>query len=139
MIINLELLKLQKLDLLNAIEQQTEEGIKDSMTGILNLLDEIQDTLEDEEKMEFRAQQNVKVLITVQDGSIQNVSADSELTYSIVEYDNDGINDEPVTVSEALSPDSYIKTGELFHVELFRGELSADEKRAKQLLKEINF
>lgn len=41
--ISFPLLKSQKADILILIDQQTEPGIKDSLTGILHLIDDIQE------------------------------------------------------------------------------------------------
>lgn len=42
--VDFETLKVQKQDLLTVIDQQVEDGMKDSLQGILHLINSIQDT-----------------------------------------------------------------------------------------------
>lgn len=137
MIIDLELLKLQKADLLTARDQYKhtgEDGILASIDRIINILDAIQD----EKNFNLAIYEEPKVLITVEGGIIQHVSANCDIKYVIIDYDDQN-NDEPVSVSKISQQDCTIKLGSKFHAELFIGKLSPDEKRAKEALKEIDF
>lgn len=108
------------------------------MKILVQLLNSIQTTLEDEEKVQFTSKPQIKVLVNIRDASFESLSSTHDLHYVVVDCDDNG--DEPVVVSNISSPDKLIGAGEKFFTEIFKGRtLDAEDKRAKQLLKEIDF
>lgn len=78
-----------------------------------------------------------KILITVEGGTVQNVTTNFDAEIVIVDYDSQG--DDPVIVSDILEPDTIVPEGELFSKTLFEGKLHNDVAEAKRKLKDLNF
>lgn len=78
-----------------------------------------------------------KILITVEGGTVQNVTTNFDAEIVIVDYDKQ--SDERVEVSEVLEPDTIVPEGELFSETLFEGKLHNDVAEAKRKLKDLNF
>jgi hypothetical protein len=77
----------------------------------------------------------LKILITVEGGIVQSICTNVDADIVVIDYDDK--SDDPVLVSEILSPDSI--TDGLMHVELFKGDLHSSEKIAQEQLKDLNF
>ena len=80
----------------------------------------------------------IKILIIVEGGIVQSVSTNYEAEIVVVDFDKHG--DEPVIVSDILSPDSIIGENEKFHEELYKPKMTdKDEEYARLKLKKLKF
>lgn len=78
----------------------------------------------------------VKILITVEGGVVQNICTNCEAEIVVIDYDRKG--DEPVIVSEILSPDSI--SDEKFHTALFSDDqMDVDDRFTQNALKDLDF
>lgn len=79
-----------------------------------------------------------KILITVEGGIVQNVSTNFDADIVIVDFDLK--NDEPVIVTEKLSPDAIIGPSDNFYEEHYSKDcLMPEDQFVYDKLKELNF